>query len=122
MPAARHVAVHERVGSGQTWNTLSVRAVSPPLDLDETIRADIWTSDTPEDLARRVQQAIGESSSPSDELRVSHTIAPDPRTRTDALHRGHRPPARARRELARDLNAADAAHGPSPPGRGAAAP
>jgi hypothetical protein len=31
-----------------------------PLDLDETIRAVICTSDTPEDLACRVQRAIGE--------------------------------------------------------------
>jgi hypothetical protein len=49
-----------------------------PLDLDETIRAVICASDTPENLAGRVQQAIGEYSSPSDELHVSHAIAPDP--------------------------------------------
>ena len=53
---------------------------SRPLHLDETIRAVICTSDTPEDLAGRVQQAIGEYSSASDELHVSHAIAPDPRT------------------------------------------
>jgi hypothetical protein len=35
---------------------------SRPLDLDETIRAVIYTSDTPEDLAGRVQRAIGEYS------------------------------------------------------------
>ena len=51
-----------------------------PLDLDETIRADIWTSDTPEHLAGHVQQAIGEYPSPSDERHVRHTIAPDPGT------------------------------------------
>ena len=51
-----------------------------PLDLDETIRAVICTSDTPEDLASRVQQAIGEYSSASDDLHVSHAIAPDPRS------------------------------------------
>jgi len=53
---------------------------SRPLDLDETIRAVICTSDTPEDLASRVQQAIGEHSSTIDELHVSHAIAPDPRS------------------------------------------
>jgi hypothetical protein len=54
---------------------------SRPLDLDETIRAVICTSDTPEDLAGRVQRAIGEYSSTQDELHVCHAIAPDPRTR-----------------------------------------
>jgi hypothetical protein len=53
---------------------------SRPLELDETIRAVICTSDTPEDLAARVQQAIGEYSSASDQLHLSHAIAPDPRT------------------------------------------
>ena len=53
---------------------------SRPLDLDETIRAVICTSDTPEDLASRVQGAIGEYSSATDELHVSHAIAPDPRS------------------------------------------
>ena len=53
---------------------------SRPLDLDETIRAVICTSDMPEDLAARVQQAIGEYSSARDELHVSHAIAPEPRT------------------------------------------
>jgi hypothetical protein len=52
----------------------------PPLELDETIRTVICTSDTPEDLAGRVQQAIGEYSGASDQLHVSHAIAPDPRT------------------------------------------
>jgi hypothetical protein len=51
-----------------------------PLGLDETIRAVICTPDTPEDLAGRVQQAIGEYSAGTDELHVSHAIAPDPRT------------------------------------------
>ena len=50
------------------------------LDLDGTIRAVICTSDTPEDLAGRVQQAIGEYSTATDELHVSHAIAPDPDT------------------------------------------
>ena len=53
---------------------------SRPLGLDETIRTVICTSDTPEDLAGRVQQPIGEYSSASDELHVSHAIAPDPCT------------------------------------------
>jgi hypothetical protein len=51
-----------------------------PLDLDETIRAVICTSDTPEDLAGRVQQAIGEYSCAGDEPHVSHAIAPDPQS------------------------------------------
>jgi hypothetical protein len=61
---------------------------SRPLHLDETIRAVICTSDTPEDLASRVQQAIGEYSSASDELHASHAeavrdaIAPSRPTRT----------------------------------------
>jgi hypothetical protein len=50
------------------------------LDLDETIRAVICTSDTPEELAGRVQQAIGEYSSASDDFHVSHAVAPDPRS------------------------------------------
>jgi hypothetical protein len=53
---------------------------SLPLDLDETIRAVICTSDTAEDLARRIQQAIGEYSSRNDELHVSHAVAPDATT------------------------------------------
>jgi hypothetical protein len=53
---------------------------SRSLDLDETIRSIICTSDTPEDLAARVQRAIGEYSSASDEMHVSQAIAPDPRT------------------------------------------
>ena len=53
---------------------------SRPLDLDETIRAVICTSDTPEDLAGRVQRPSGEHSSTSDELHVSHATAPDPKT------------------------------------------
>ena len=51
-----------------------------PLDLDETIRTVICTSDTPEDLAGRVQQAIGEYSSTTGELHVSHAVTPDPRS------------------------------------------
>ena len=38
------------------------------------------TSGSPEDIAGRVQRAIGEYSTASDELHVSHAIAPDPRT------------------------------------------
>ena len=51
-----------------------------PVDLDETIRAVICTSDTPEDLAGRVQRAIGEYSSASDDLHISHAVAPEPRS------------------------------------------
>ena len=50
------------------------------LDLDETTRAVICTSDAPEDLAGRVRRAIGEYASASDELHMSQTIAPDPRS------------------------------------------
>ena len=53
---------------------------SLPPALDETIRVVICTSDSPNDIAGRVQRAIGEYSSASDELHVSHAIAPDPRT------------------------------------------
>jgi len=53
---------------------------SLPPGLDETIRVVICTSDSPDDIAGRVQRAIGEYSSSSDELHVSHAIAPDPRT------------------------------------------
>jgi hypothetical protein len=49
-----------------------------PPGLDETIRAVICTSDTPQDLASRVQQAVGEHSSTTDDLHLSHAIAPDP--------------------------------------------
>ena len=53
---------------------------SRPLNLDHTIRTVICTSDSPSDLATRVQCAIGEYSNASDELHLSHAIAPDPRT------------------------------------------
>ena len=53
---------------------------SLPPALDETIRVVMCTSDSPDDIAGRVQRAIGEYSSSSDELHVSHAIAPDPRT------------------------------------------
>ena len=53
---------------------------SRPLDLEQTIRTVICTSDTPGDLATRVQCAIGEYGRASDELHVSHATAPDPRT------------------------------------------
>ena len=51
-----------------------------PPALDETIRVVMCTSDSPDDIAGRVQLAIGEYSSATDELHVSHAIAPDPRT------------------------------------------
>ena len=51
-----------------------------PLELDQTIRTVICTSDTPEDLAGRVQRAIGEYASERDELHVSYAIAPHPDT------------------------------------------
>jgi len=53
---------------------------SLPPALDETIRVVMCTSGSPNDIAGRVQRAIGEYSSASDELHVSHAIAPDPRT------------------------------------------
>ncbi len=56
------------------------REFSLPPALDETIRVVMCTSGSPEDLAGRVQRAIGEYSSASDELHVSHAIAPDART------------------------------------------
>ena len=56
------------------------REFSPPPALDETIRVVMCTSGSPDDIAGRVQRAIGEYSSASDELHVSHAIAPDPRT------------------------------------------
>jgi hypothetical protein len=56
------------------------REFSLPPALDETIRVVMCTSGGPEDIAGRVQRAIGEYSSASDELHVSHAIAPDPRT------------------------------------------
>ena len=56
------------------------REFSLPPALDETIRVVMCTSGSPEDIAGRVQRAIGEYSTASDELHVSHAIAPDPRT------------------------------------------
>jgi hypothetical protein len=56
------------------------REFSPPPALDDTIRVVMCTSGSPEDIAGRVQSAIGEYSNTSDELHVSHAIAPDPRT------------------------------------------
>ena len=56
------------------------REFSLPPALDETIRVVMCTSGSPDDIAGRVQRAIGEYSSASDELHVSHAIAPDPRT------------------------------------------
>jgi hypothetical protein len=53
---------------------------SLPPALDETIRVVMCTSDSPDDIAGRVQRAIGEYSTASDELHVSHSIAPDSRT------------------------------------------
>ena len=46
----------------------------------ETIRVIICTSGSPDDIAGRIQRAIGEYSNASDELHVSHAIAPDPQT------------------------------------------
>jgi hypothetical protein len=56
------------------------REFSLPPALDETIRVVICTSGSPDDIAGRVQRAVGEYSNSSDELHVSHAIAPDPRT------------------------------------------
>jgi hypothetical protein len=56
------------------------REFSLPPALDETIRVVMCTSGSPDDIAGRVQRAIGEYSSSSDELYVSHAIASDPRT------------------------------------------
>ena len=56
------------------------REFSLPPALDETIRVVICTSDSPDDIAGRVQRSIGEYSSASDELHVSHAIASDART------------------------------------------
>ena len=56
------------------------REFSLPPALDETIRVVMCTSRSPDDIAGRVQRAIGEYSNASDELHVSHAIAPDPRT------------------------------------------
>ena len=53
---------------------------SKPLNLDRTTRTVICTADTPADLASPVQCAIGEYSSASDELHLSHAIASDHRT------------------------------------------
>ena len=53
---------------------------SLPPALDETIRVVMCTSGSPDDIAGRVQRAIGEYSNASDELHVSHAIAPDART------------------------------------------
>jgi len=53
---------------------------SLPPALDETIRVVMCTSGSPDDIAGRVQRAIGEYSSASDELHISHAITPDPRT------------------------------------------
>ena len=53
---------------------------SLPPALDETIRVVMCTSGSSDDIGGRVQRAIGEHSSGSDELHVSHAIAPDPRT------------------------------------------
>jgi hypothetical protein len=51
-----------------------------PPALDETIRVVMCTSGSSDDIGGRVQRAIGEHSSGSDELHVSHAIAPDPQT------------------------------------------
>jgi hypothetical protein len=56
------------------------RDFSLPPALDETIRVVMCTSGSPEDIAGRVQRAIGEYSSARDELHVSHSIGSDLRT------------------------------------------
>ena len=53
---------------------------SPPPALDGTIRVVVCIAGSSGDIAGRVQRAIGEYSSPSDELHVSHALANDPRT------------------------------------------
>jgi hypothetical protein len=53
---------------------------SPPPDLDDTIRVVVCTSGSSGELAGRVQRAIGEYSSASDELHVSHALTQDLRT------------------------------------------
>jgi hypothetical protein len=47
-----------------------------PPGLEHTIRAVICTSDSPEDLVARVQRELGEHAAPSDEVHVSHAVAP----------------------------------------------
>jgi hypothetical protein len=53
---------------------------SPPPALDRTIRVVVCIAGSSDDIAGRVQRAIGEYSSASDELHVSHAIGPDPRS------------------------------------------
>ena len=53
---------------------------SPPPALDGTIRVVVCIAGKSDDIAGRVQRAIGEYSSPSDELHVSHALGSDPRT------------------------------------------
>lgn len=59
----------------------SDREFSPPPTFDTTIRVVMCTAGSPADIASRVQHSIGEHSSGTDELHISHAIAPDPRTR-----------------------------------------
>ena len=66
--------------SGKKHERGSPPEFSPPPDLDDTIRVVVCTAGSSDDIAGRVQRAIGEYSSASDELHVSHAIAPDPRT------------------------------------------
>jgi len=56
------------------------REFSPPPALDGTIRVVVCVAGSSDDIAGRVQRAIGEYSSADDELHVSHAIAPDLRT------------------------------------------
>jgi hypothetical protein len=56
------------------------REFFPPPTLDETIRVVMCTAGSPEEIAGRVQRAIGEYSNANDELHVSHAIGPDQRT------------------------------------------
>jgi hypothetical protein len=77
---APSATVRHRIVFGDRWEHDPERDFSPPPALDRTIRVVMCTSDSPEDIAGRVQRSIGEYSSASDELHVLHAIAPDPRT------------------------------------------
>lgn len=52
-------------------------AFSPPPALDETIRVVVCTSSSADEIDGWVQRAIGEYSSATDELHVSHSVAPN---------------------------------------------
>jgi hypothetical protein len=65
---------------GNNQNPEPNREFSPPPALNGTIRVVVCTSGSPDEIAGRVQRAIGEYSTASDELHISHAIAPDPHT------------------------------------------